>query len=998
VSPAPKKSFPSDPAPPDPEAKVLRCTISASAPRYVNPEGSFAIWTGLRDREEIAKVYRQEIAMSDQAGRTISAGRSKEIEKFLANPSDSQLTIKGPLARVSGGETLLCKGRWRHDDRYGWSFQVYDYSSALPQDAAGIAAWLETRVQGVGPVFAEAIVDHFGVKNVYKALDTDPGRLGEVRTSSGRGLAKKQLDEAVSSWGDVQSIREIETFLFGHGVSANRADTLYRRYGEDVIDVLEKTPYKITEIKGIGFQNADRIAQSVGVEVDDPNRIDAGILYVLEKAEESGHVYLGLDEFLGQVGLALRIEDIDRTAPPPAIAAGAERLRDANKVVVERDEHLRQRIYLQSWWETERNVARMVRGMISSGHRLLADPKRPLAAEGASEEEIEKLQLPTDDQWSVIETVSEHRMTILSGLPGAGKCVSPETEIFVDGERRVIAALWRSAADLDSLEFDGNGYWANPKTALTVPTYDGERLVQGDLVKLYRQQVSERMRRVRLQNGLELRITQAHRLLTLDGWSADLEPGDLVACPNLRYDPEAGLMIGPADQSGNYRVGISYFPITEIEEFEYEGWVYDIEVAAHHNYIANGVCSHNTASTNTLIKAAAEEGLRVLLAAPTGKAARRMRELTGQPASTIHRLLEYSPGENDFLRNENNPLVGDLLIIDESSMIQLDLFESLLRAIPDDMHLLLVGDPDQLPPVGAGKAFDDLIHAEIVPQIHLTQIFRQAAKSMIIQNARRLNVGEFPYLSRDQAESAVGEKMLNDFFWISQVDADQTATMTVSVAVERIPTSFGFDPRRDIMVLAPQREGRCGLHLLNARMELLLNGDEKGEYKRAIVNRKPAKVGDDPIHTSIAVGSRIVQTKNLYHSEGDSKSVMNGEVGFVIDYDEDARKALLEFDDGDRQFWLPTADMDSFQLAWALTIHRSQGSQWPVVVVPVSMTHYQMLSRNLEYVAVTRAESLCVMVGEKRALSIAVKNVELDQRNSTLVRRIRTPEESGELF
>jgi len=776
-----------NPAPADPNAKRVSCTVSGVKPRFVSADESFAIWPAVMEIEE--------------------KGKKKEVS----------ITIQGALARVNSGEMLDCEGKWNKHPKHGWSFKVDKYESALPQNETGIAAWLEARVDGVGPTFAKAIVAHFGADQVFKILDADPTKLREVRTEKGRALPAKQVDKAIEAWDEAKAIRQIETFLFSHGITAKRADQLYRHYGEEVIKIMQTTPYRITELRGIGFRIADKIAQNMGVDVEDPDRIEAAIVFVLDEAESQGHVFLSLDQLLGATGMALQMEDTKQTASPRSIVDGASRLAEKGKIKFEDDEHLQQRVYSRRWWETERRVARIVRELLGtgSGHRLFPPPKRPQAPEGATAEEIEALMLPTDEQWSLMDSAREHRLSLLIGGPGVGK----------------------------------------------------------------------------------------------------------------------------------------------------------------------------TASMTWLMDIAEKEGLKVHLAAPTGKAARRMQELTGHPAGTIHRLLEFSPFEGGFQRNESNPLVGDLLVIDESSMLSLDLADSLLRAIPDNMHVLFVGDNDQLPPVGAGKVLDDLINTEAVPRVHLTKIFRQAAKSMIIQNSRRLNRGELPYLKKEEAEKALSMEMLNDFFWFTLGSPERTLEMTVDLATSRIPRTFGFDPMKDIMVLAPMRKGKVGLEALNAAMEAKLNPGPDGEPKKPIV----------PLR-GICVGSRIVQTVNLYHPDGFEKSVMNGEVGIVLDYRDSTKEALLSFDDGEREFWLPVSDMDSFFLAWAITVHRSQGSQWPCVVCPVSTSHYAMLSRNLEYVAVTRSEKMCVMVGEKKALQIAVNNVDMQKRNSTLVMRIMDPAMSGELF
>ena len=769
-----------DEAPPDPQAKELVCSIAGTKPRFRSGDG-FAIWNAVWEVD----------------------GEDKP----------RQISIQGQLDLVNPGEQLACKGRWKRHPVHGWSFHVSEYRSALPQNATGIAAWLEARVDGVGPTFAKAIVDHFGAEQVFEILDADPTRLREVRTPAGRKLPEKQVDKAIAAWDEAREIRQIETFLFSHGVTPKLATRLYRAYGDEVVEILQKEPYKVTELHGIGFKIADRIALSIGIDPADPERLKSGVIYTLEEAEGQGHVYLSIEALLNAASEALAVQDKE------AIAAAAGALAREGKVVVEDDTYVRQRVYLRRWHRCECRVASRIREMVGTPETpLFDDPERPKAPEGASPEEIEKLKLPTDEQWEIMELVRKNRLAILTGGPGCGK-------------------------------------------------------------------------------------TQSVKLIT--------------------------------------------------------------DLAEH-------------------------EHMRVALAAPTGKAARRLQEATGHPAQTIHRLLEYSPFEGGFKRDETNPLEADLVVIDESSMLSLDLADHLLRAIGPQTHLLLVGDPDQLPPVGVGKVFDDLIQSGAVPRVHLTRIFRQAARSMIIQNSRRINAGEMPYLRKEEAESSLGQRMINDFYWVPRQDADATFAMTIDMVCNRIPRAFAeklrIDPVRDIMVLAPMREGKVGLKRINEELEKRLNPGPGGKPKKPIV---PAR--------GICVGSRIVQTKNSYHPTDPDKSVMNGEVAIVRDYDEEKKEALLSLEDG-REIWVPTADMETYQLAWAMTVHRSQGSQFPVVVAPVSTSHYTMLSRALSYTAVTRASKLCVLVGEYKALAMAVKKVDMRKRNSSLQPRILNPAMSGELF
>lgn len=319
-------------------------------------------------------------------------------------------------------------------------------------------------------------------------------------------------------------------------------------------------------------------------------------------------------------------------------------------------------------------------------------------------------------------------------------------------------------------------------------------------------------------------------------------------------------------------------------------------------------------------------------------------------------------------------------------MLSLDLADALFRAIGPDMHVLLVGDPDQLPPVGAGKVLSDLIGLTgVVPRVHLTKIHRQAAKSMIIQNSRRINSGKLPFLSHDEAEASLGlTGMDRDFFFIPRADHDATRQFVVDLVADRLPRKSGLDPRRDILVLAPQKKGRVGIEILNKELEDRLNTLPNGDKPQMVVPTK-----------HIRVGSRIVQNKNDY-TEG--REIMNGEIAIVKDFNDDEKEALLVLDDGDREVWVPTASMDTFTLAWAMSVHKSQGSEAKCIVAPVSTAHYSMLSRALLYTAITRAREMCIMVGEKKALQMGVNKVDMKKRNSLLGPRIVNPSLSGVLF
>jgi exodeoxyribonuclease V alpha subunit len=727
-----------DEPPVDPEARELAVTLAAGGPRWVSPDGEFVIWSA-----------------------SLENGRP--------------LTLRGALGHVVAGESIVVAGAVERHARYGWQFSVESFRSTLPHTAEGVALWLRRRVPGIGPTFARAIVEHFGAEHVFAELDRDPERLREVRTKAGRAISRRAIERAVEAWREVAAIREVEAFLFSHGIGAGLAARLVRTYGTDVIAVLEDDPYRLTEVPRIGFRVADGVARSLGIELDAPQRLRAGLLFVLGEAAGNGNVFLPLPE-LWQA--ATRLLEVHDAAP---LEAALTRLAREDEVVLERE-----RAYLAEPWEAETRLAAALAERAAAPDGELFDPPgRP-----------ERIEV-SDEQWQIVELVRTRPLVLLTGLPGAGKTHT----------QRVIVELARRA------------------------------------------------------------------------------------------------------------------------------------------------------------------GIRVLLCAPTGKAARRMRDLTGHDALTIHRALGYSPNEDRFLRDEDDPLSNDveLVIVDEASMLSLELADALFRAA-GDCHVLLVGDTDQLPPIGPGRVLADLVDSDAAPRVHLTAIYRQAARSLIIRSARRINEGRPPFLSLAEAHAELGEQELDDdFFWISRSGPEALRETVLELVCDALPRR-GFNPRTEVMTLVPMRRGIVGLTELNAELEQRLNPS------------------GTPIVRELRVGSRIVQTRNDYTPE---REVMNGEVAFVLAWDEEEGEALLSLDDGEREIVVPATALETYQLAWALTIHRAQGSQFPAVVAPWSTQYHVMLSRPLLYTAVTRAQRLCVLAGEQRALLTAVARGEGRTRHSSLAERLR---------
>ena len=350
------------------------------------------------------------------------------------------------------------------------------------------------------------------------------------------------------------------------------------------------------------------------------------------------------------------------------------------------------------------------------------------------------------------------------------------------------------------------------------------------------------------------------------------------------------------------------------------------------------------------------KGVMPLLAAPTGRAAKRLAESTGREATTIHRLLEFDAKGGGFVRCKELPLECDLLVLDETSMIDVPLMASVLKALPQTAALLIVGDVDQLPSVGPGQVLADLIGSAQLPLARLTEIFRQASASRIIVNAHRVNAGTTPELAAPEGDS--------DFYFVEAADAEDAANKIVKVVADRITARFGLDPIREVQVLCPMNRGAAGARALNLALQAALNAGESG----TAVER---------FGFTYRIGDKVMQTANNYDRE-----VFNGDIGFIAKIDHDEGEVTIDIDG--RTVVYPFGELDEVVLAYATTIHKSQGSEYPAVVIPVVTQHYAMLQRNLLYTGMTRGKRLVVLVGQRKAVAIAVRGTQDRRRWSKL--------------
>lgn len=425
--------------------------------------------------------------------------------------------------------------------------------------------------------------------------------------------------------------------------------------------------------------------------------------------------------------------------------------------------------------------------------------------------------------------------------------------------------------------------------------------------------------------------------------------------------------------SGNDELSVDIEAIQQKTHMEYDEVQADAirtAAAAKVMVLTGGPGTGKTTTTHGIISAYKAYGLKILLAAPTGRAAKRMTEATGLEAKTIHRLLECKPPEG-YQKNEENPLEGDVLIVDECSMIDIVLMNSLLKAIPPTMRLIMVGDIDQLPSVGAGNVLRDIIDSGSFPVVRLTRIFRQAQTSRIIMNAHRINEGKMPDISNGKN---------TDFFFIENEDAEDCVPRIVKLVQENLPNYYHVEPSQ-IQVLTPMQRGVVGATNLNLSLQEALNPPKHDIFMRG---RGKVTMPKECLRRSgyaFRADDKVMQIKNNY-----DKEVFNGDIGIIESVNETDRTLKVNFDG--RSIEYDVTELDELVHAYATTIHKAQGSEYPIVVMPIMMNHFVMLQRNLIYTGITRAKKVLVIVGTKKALAYAVKNVTVTKRNTLLKERL----------
>ncbi len=656
---------------------------------------------------------------------------------------------------------------------------INDKEHGLQFKASFLKTTTPNTLEGIEKYLGSGLIKGIGIHYAQKLVAVFKEEVFEViennpvRLTEVDGIGKIRAERITKSWTEQKVVREIMIFLQSHGVGTARANRIYRIYGDDAIKIVSENPYRLAkDITGIGFVTADLIASKLGIAVNSPIRAEAGISYTLLEAASEGHCGLPKNKLITD---AIKLLDIEKIIIEDALL----HVLKIGEVIVD-SINSEEVIFLAAYYRYEQIIAIKLKEML------------------------------------------------------------------------------RSPLLLPEIDIDKAILWVESKLSITLAQKQKEAI----------------------------------------------------------------------KQAINSKVLV----------------------------ITGGPGTGKTTLVKSIITILNAKLVKIKLAAPTGRAAKRLSETSGLEAQTIHRLLDYKPGGGGFKHNEDNPLKADLIIIDEASMIDVQLMSLLLKAIPKQSSLIIVGDIDQLPSVGPGNVLSDIIDSNLMPVVRLDEIFRQAADSLIITNAHKINKGIYPITS-------LNNNQLSDFYFINAEKGADIFNKVISLITDRIPKKFGFSPLDDVQILCPMQRGGSGAQSFNIELQKVLNPPNESSVE---------KYG-----WRFSEGDKVMQIENNY-----DKEVYNGDIGFIREINKIEQEMVIEFDE--RKIKYDFTDLDQVTLAYAITIHKSQGSEYPVVIIPLLMQHYVMLKRNLIYTAVTRGKNLVIILGESKALALALKEKMSTKRYSKL--------------
>ncbi len=699
------------------------------------------------------------------------------------------MTCVGKIVNVDAGEYVRLLGNYTEHPVYGRQFAVETCDAAVPADALAFERYLASgAIKGIGKAMAAKIVKYFG-DETFEILEHTPERLAEVR-----GISERMAASFAAQFDEKREQRNAMVFLGQYGIGNSLAVKVYERYGARLYEIIRNNPYRLAEdINGVGFKTADEIAARAGISLNSENRIRAGLLYVMQLGNQSGHTYLPENIF------------VDESCRILGVA-----------------------------WE---QVLPLLSGMLLSRHLILRE---------------------------------------------------------YGGERHIYSA----------------------------PFYFME------------------LNCARMLSDLDIRAKMSKEVLQK---KVERVEAELKLC----LDKMQRLAVAEAALNGIF-------------------------------VLTGGPGTGKTTTINALIRFFENEGMEVLLAAPTGRAAKRMKEATGKEASTIHRLLGATGSSEDsgavvFERDENSPLEADVIIIDEMSMVDISLMNSLLKAVPVGTRLVMVGDANQLPSVGPGNVLRDIIASGRFSVVRLETIFRQAESSDIVKNAHRVNAGEHINLNNN--------KNSGDFFFLPRENVSVIAESIVYLVSKKLPPYVKARPF-DIQVLTPTKKGELGVSGLNTLLQKNLNPPEDG------------KPEIEAHGVTFREGDKVMQVKNNYRMSWEVRNrrgipvdsgqgVFNGDMGMIFRINKFSQTVTVLFDD-EKYTEYGMSDLDELELAYAITVHKAQGSEYPAVVMPVLAGPEVLFNRNLLYTAITRAKKCVTIIGSERRVDAMIDNGNEQKRYSGL--------------
>ena len=891
-----------------------------------------------------------EVTVTD-AGEAASSDGSGGRGALTAGSIGDVITCVGTPVSISEGESCAVSGEYVTHPVYGEQLRVRNYQVIAPENAQAMYRYLAAgSIKRVGPAMAAKIVKRFG-DDTLRVMEEEPEKLAEIK-----GISLRMAREIGAQMEDKKDLRDAMIFLQKYGIGSAHAARIWQAYGTDLYEIMKVNPYRLAEdIRGIGFATADEIAQRIGIQADSEYRIRSGLLYTLAQAAGEGHSFLPEDLLVRKTCSLLRLNPADLFIQLENLAVDRRvRILHRRKAPMESGNYAGRQ-------EKGFNGSNDFNGLNDFNGFNDFNAFNEFNGSGPDDE---KSFEESGAQGSLADSGDDPggRGSFFKGdrRPGAFTESGEDT----GGGGRFSAADSRQRAYAENADYAdyaggsdgfGNGLGVDPGT------------VEVYLSGFFRREQEIARMLLELDASVQRYVS---------GKGAREKMKKKIAC----LEKEEEITLDPLQRKAVVEAAENAILL-----------------------ISGGPGTGKTTTINTIIRFFEEDGLDVLLAAPTGRAARRMTEATGKPAMTIHRLLGIRTIAEDqerggffdsdplsfpggkkgekgekfswFERGEDNPLEADVVIIDEMSMVDMNLFHALLKAVPDGARLILVGDVNQLPSVGPGCVLQDLIESNAFHTIMLQHVFRQASESDIVMNAHRILEGA----------SLPMDNKSRDFFFLERDQAPVIYKHTVQLIREMLPKYADCRPE-DIQVLTPMRRGNLGVERLNEVLQSVLNppADGKREYVRQ--------------ETVFREGDKVMQTRNNYNIEWEKRGnfnlpidrgmgIFNGDFGRIEEIDLQSASMTVCFDDS-RTVEYPFTELEDLELAYAITVHKSQGSEYPAVILPVLTGPSSLFNRNLLYTAVTRARNCVVILGSRDGVDRMIANVRRTRRYTGLRERI----------